>query len=697
MSMNRRACWRYLGLWGLALLAVAGGLWVRVKDFPAWRADPGRTHYDGRPVLSSYDGYYYLRQARDILESAYTPTDSLRLAPSGIERRAAPPLLSSLVAGVSRLTGVHWEWVAFFLPPLLAMSLILVLGPTARAFGGPAMAMFCAVVGVLAPGYVSRTGMGSLDTDGLVVAFTLLAALLPYGIVRAAGVRRYLYAGLLLANGALFFLWWDMAPQVVAAICAASLLPACLYAALRRRDALPFLAVPFLAGLLWLLAVRGFREVWGYFFGLLGNFAYVWKAADPVFPSLASSVLEQSPLSLFELATATVGHWALFAVAVFGLRQAFVRRPREFLLLLPVSLGIGCMAFKAARFSIFLSPALAIGLGAAIESMIQARPGNGFRKAWPAAGCLLAGLALAALYRANLAHAFRPAVNGSWIAGAARMGAQTPRNAVIWAWWDEGHAIAYWSRRATICDGGHVRDQIGTIAALPLATGDFRQAANWIHFYLARGLAGVRRVNEVAGGIPEGCALLLAAMEGGPGKLPKTLAAFGVPGDRDWATFFFPLPQERVPVYLLLDQQLAMTCGWWVRFGELTVPDLAARRGDFSVFDGVVRRGSQLACPPHLALDLRSGLFKTADGGTGRLSQAYVRERDQVRETTYQPEGPVFFHDARHAQGFMTGQVLAQSTFARLYLLGLGGESYFWPILDRGLLYQYWQVIGDLP
>lgn len=678
--------------WGLVLFALAGGLWVRAKDYPAWRADSQRTHYQGRPILTSYDGYYYLRYARDILESAYTPHDALRLAPSGIGRPFPPPLLSSLVATASRLTSQHWEWTAFVLPPLLAMALIIPLAGMARAFGGIHMALLSALAGLLAPGFVSRSGMGYLDTDGLVVVFTLLAALLPYWIIRTVGLRRWICSCGLLTNGVLFFLWWDMVPHVVATICLASVVPALVWAWFRRRDAVLFLLGPVLAGLLSLLAMKGLDEVRNYPLAILGMLGYVLKAPAPGFPAIGPTVMEQAPLSLADLATAVSGHPIVFAVSLIGLGFAVKRRPLESALLFPVALAIGCMAFKAARFSIFLSPVLAIGLGMAVETMIRMKSRSVLGKITPVAGGLVAIAAVAAMIWSNLDFSAKPAVPGYWIAGVSRLQAQTPANAVVWTWWDEGHAIAYWSRRATLCDGAHVRDEIGAIAAFPLTTEDPRQATNWIHFYLARGLAGLHRVYEVAGGVRNGFALLQEIMAGGPEKLPGILASRDIPDDQEWTRFFFPGREERRPVYLLLDQQLLMTSGWWFRFGAWTNPDLAAREAEVSIFEQIVQRDGQLFCPPHYSLDLQSGRFQ-GSFGSGQLSKLYILEQEQLQETTYSPKGPVFFFAQRHNQGIMCSEIFAHSVFVHIYMLGLEPGRYFKPIMKHGLLFQLWEVL----
>ncbi len=47
---------------------------------------------------------------------------------------------------------------------------------------------------------------------------------------------------------------------------------------------------------------------------------------------------------------------------------------------------------------------------------------------------------------------------------------KTPPGSVIWAWWDHGYPMHYFSRRGTISDGTYHDGELAMINAFPMAT-----------------------------------------------------------------------------------------------------------------------------------------------------------------------------------------------------------------------------------
>ncbi len=76
---------------------------------------------------------------------------------------------------------------------------------------------------------------------------------------------------------------------------------------------------------------------------------------------------------------------------------------------------------------------------------------------------------------------------------------KTPKDAVIWAWWDNGYALTYFARRATINDGSIHSGERTYFNALPLAFTDFRLSANFMQFYVARGMHGINEFHKATG------------------------------------------------------------------------------------------------------------------------------------------------------------------------------------------------------
>ena len=63
------------------VLILTVGLLLRLDPLTDWLAEPAFALYRGEPLLNTFDGYYYLRLARDLLEGGYGAADWLRAVP----------------------------------------------------------------------------------------------------------------------------------------------------------------------------------------------------------------------------------------------------------------------------------------------------------------------------------------------------------------------------------------------------------------------------------------------------------------------------------------------------------------------------------------------------------------------------------------------------------------------------------------
>jgi dolichyl-diphosphooligosaccharide--protein glycosyltransferase len=153
--------------WGVLTLIVLAALWLRVDDLIAWRQRPQQAFFQGRPLMITFDGYYYLSLARDLLEGTYEDLDSQRGVPASPPRPMPPPLLSLLTAAIARWTAWPLEWIALLLPPLLGVGLAVPLLLLSGLYGGRLIALVAVTMGLFPPYYVYRSHMGWFDTDCL--------------------------------------------------------------------------------------------------------------------------------------------------------------------------------------------------------------------------------------------------------------------------------------------------------------------------------------------------------------------------------------------------------------------------------------------------------------------------------------------------------------------------------------------------
>lgn len=119
---------RHRGVVIVVVCVIMGmGFLFRLSTLSNWLEHKERYFFADQqiPLMLTVDSYYYLEIARQLQEGAYSDVDKRRRVPVGYKQPATPPLLSVLLAGISRLTGVGLEWVALLLPVCLGVLLAI--------------------------------------------------------------------------------------------------------------------------------------------------------------------------------------------------------------------------------------------------------------------------------------------------------------------------------------------------------------------------------------------------------------------------------------------------------------------------------------------------------------------------------------------------------------------------------------------
>lgn len=688
---------RRLEIIGLVLI-LAAGLFLRLEDIRDWRSQPERAFFQGEPLLTTHDGYYYLSLARDLANDTYLPIDEKRAVPESPRRPSPPPLLSVLGAGVHMLTSLSLNWVGVLLPSFLGILVAIPVYLLGRYYDGPVMGLSAALAVLCSEYYMYRSSLGWFDTDGMNVTFTMAVAycFLRFGVVPER--RRYLYllGGFVLYG--FFFWWWDSTPEIVTAISLFPLLVAlAFFYRPPRKEGILFFSV--VAGCLLVLFVTTGLEYPGrIMISLTNQFGYITKSVRNSFPNMSMTVSEQEFTSIAEIVRRTTTSMPVFVLAWIGLILLFIRKPKESLYLL-VPLVIAALSFfYARRFLVFMAPLHGLGLGFLVSSVW------GMRSRWKFCAALapvLLILVTTPSIVSALAKTNWPKVHPLVVSGMDLAARQTPEDAVIWAWWDQGYPLRYWARRGTIADGTFHDGELAVYNAIPLATDDFRTAANFIQFYVVRGTKGMLQLaralhNDKARGME----LAKEVFSAGPaeGRAIIEAASLLPQGEwqsvDDWLRFFFP-PDPR-PIYLFLESRLIVTDYWWYWLGTWDVAKKDGKHLYYKPFAHVEITDEWARNDKGLNVDLVEG---TAVIGNKKvpLKQVVVRgEESKIKFHTFHEKGINFeiFLPVKYA--VLADTDIAESVFNKLYLRHIGPkEDYFRPVDLLTPAYQFWKVKGD--
>lgn len=143
-------------LLGMATYAAAFGL--RLLEWPSWQEVEFRL--GSEMLLATHDAYHWLAGAE------------------GFEFGTGHPM-SELLRILALLTGTDPAQVAFWLPPIMASFVALLVFAWAWSMGSMEAGFCAGVLASLAPGFLARTLFGYADTDLVTLFLPLLISLAP--------------------------------------------------------------------------------------------------------------------------------------------------------------------------------------------------------------------------------------------------------------------------------------------------------------------------------------------------------------------------------------------------------------------------------------------------------------------------------------------------------------------------------------
>lgn len=559
-STSNKLLAQYLPIF-IIFTCILSGLLLRIGSLSLLSQAPEEVLFQNSPLLTDLDAYYYLNNAKTLLANTYSSIDPLRAYPQGGSLPAIAPLLSQIVAFLSSVTSLDISWIACSLPPLLSLIVCIPVYLFAKQWGGKISAYFAICITSTSYIYATRTSFGMLDTDCMNVAFPFLISWFFYLFGKSNSSSRYGYCLIAFFLSILFIWWWDTAPSVVVLFTLFPFLVS-LYFYYKNNNRLPYLFLFFtcLAGLVivYALGIEHFKNLVS---GLVSFVRYVLSSDNFMaeFPNTGISNLEQQSLTIEEISTNTAGNTIFLLLSIVGLVLMIYKNRLELIYLLPIFI-VGLLSYSSVRFLIFLSPIIGISFGYFFH--ITRQIFSKYSGVWYNTICI--GIGIFILYSSLTDPPLRTTFySPEVIKGMYNIRHITPTNSVIYNWWDTGHPLVFWSERPTLADGMIHEPDRTVYLSVPLASNNYRFAANYMIFFANRGLAGINMIRSLSKTThKESFDFIKNILSLGPidciDYLDNSIFSSTQPprGFDSWIEFFFP--SDSPPIYLFLEDRILL-------------------------------------------------------------------------------------------------------------------------------------------
>lgn len=187
------------------------------------------------------------------------------------------------------------------------------------------------------------------------------------------------------------------------------------------------------------------------------------------YPAIAQSVAEDSRLGLDFLELLHWWQWPA-ALGFVGFATVVIMRPVA-LCLLPLSaIGLSGL-FLGARMAMFGAPAVALGIALPLFWAMERLASHSWRRF--IAACASLGLGVLFLLPGLFEYPHlspKSCISPEFGRGLIELSKMAPTGSLVWAWWDWGYAVNYFSRLPSFANGGQKR-HMGVIYPLSLVLG----------------------------------------------------------------------------------------------------------------------------------------------------------------------------------------------------------------------------------
>ncbi len=554
----------FICLFSLTIRLVHLKTWVQNEFF----------YYKNNPLLSTVDGYYYLRIARDLVEGSYEIRD--HLSPI-INRPYPPPLLSVITAFIHKISGFGIEKIAFYLPCFLSLFLVLVFYLWSRYLGNFWFFVSAALLGMSNFYWCFRTSLGRFDTDCLIPFFVYLISYLAVSFLMSQGLKKILYLTIFVLIAFLFEWWWQF-----------GLLFSFFLFFVPYAGSIFFFKGSKLENILRMLLLISFSIFLCLIFILPDGFwpnivqKVIFSVKNHVsllfnnfgsFPKVGASISELNKINFISLLLKlSGGQLYLIFFSIIGFFY-FVRHKKFlylYFLFFPALLGF--LSFVGVRFLILLVPIYAFCLAGFLFIL------NDLLKRYVSSFSYLKIIVIICFVVVLVLNS-----KNSWsvtslpiqrrcevfLAVEAKKTSQklyniSPNAIIFWNWWDYGYLIEYFARSRVFIDNGSQDPLRVFISAFPFAVPDPKLAKNWISFFSIHGTSGFYKFQKFLKSPEKTLNFFKEIFSEKFNKNYLTKKYTFLANQRFWNYLF---PKRKQVVIFYMPYQMFRTSYWWYYYG----------------------------------------------------------------------------------------------------------------------------------
>jgi hypothetical protein len=428
------------------------------------------------------------------------------------------------------------------------------------------------------------------------------------------------------------------------------------------------------------------------------------KSSIGYFPNPISFVQEMTRTTFRELISLSTGNTIIFMIGMIGLIGLVVQKPKHSLFMLSIAI-LAILPIIGRRFLIFTGPVIALGLGYTISRLWALRHRfHSFIYLIPA--FIVLSFVPILLY-------FTSTENVSYynrlVPSYTNIYKNTPSNSIIWSTKDNGYYLNYFTRRATIIDGGSFVDAERLyFASLPFTVTNQRLSANLMHFYSRHGMKGINKVYNIVGNDWPYCIdLIEKILSAGPSKGEHVIKSSKLNSkssplnSRQWITFFFP--EKTRPIYLFIDFLMPNTQTWYY-FGTLDMLNKQGKKNPFYLIhdlnflpNGFITGKSINSLP--VAIDSKTGLLIINKHEKINLSKMIFLDGKTELISYSENESRILEINRQAKFGLVVNNDIAafNTVFNTLYMRNQPDPKYFSLVTNSAPLSQLWEVHRDIP